>query len=247
MTTPTEKKIILVTGANKGIGFATVRACARAGHTVLLGSRDPRRGAEAVARLAADDLAASPVQLDVTDPASVDAAAARVEAEHGRLDILVNNAGIARDRLRPPEELPITDLREVYETNVFGVVAMTNAMLPLLRKAPHPVIGNVGSGLGTMAFLTEPPPALAQYAQLLAYSSSKAALNAVTLIYARALAAEGIAVNVLSPGFCATDLNNFRGTTSAQQGGEWIAEQVLIRSAGASGQFFNETGGTYSW
>jgi NAD(P)-dependent dehydrogenase (short-subunit alcohol dehydrogenase family) len=98
-----------------------------------------------------------------------------------------------------------------------------------------------------MAFLADPPPDLQEFAWLLGYNSSKAALNAVTLIYARSLAEEGIAVNALSPGFCATDLNNFRGTSSAEQGGDWIAEQVLTRSAGATGLFFNETGGTYPW
>jgi NAD(P)-dependent dehydrogenase (short-subunit alcohol dehydrogenase family) len=242
-----EERIILVTGGNKGIGFATVRACARAGHTVLLGSRDLQRGDEAVARLGAEGLVASLIHLDVTDQVSVDAAAEVVRAKHGRLDVLVNNAGITRDRRRHPGELPVADFREIYETNVFGVVAVTNAMLPLLRRSSHAVIGNVSSGLGTVAFLADPPPDLQEFAWLLGYNSSKAALNAVTLIYARSLADDGITVNALSPGFCATDLNNFRGTSSAQQGGEWIAEQVLTRSAGATGLFFNETGGTYPW
>jgi NAD(P)-dependent dehydrogenase (short-subunit alcohol dehydrogenase family) len=242
-----EARIILVTGGNKGIGFATVRACARAGHTVLLGARDPQRGDEAVARLGADGLVASLVHLDVADQASVDAAAEVVRAKHGRLDVLVNNAGITRDRRRHPGELPVADFREIYETNVFGVVAVTNAMLPLLRRSAHAVIGNVSSGLGTMAFLADPPPEMKEFARLLGYNSSKAALNAVTLVYARALADDGITVNALSPGFCATDLNNFSGTSSAEQGGDWIAEQVLTRSAETTGVFFDETGGTYPW
>jgi len=130
----TDAKIVLVTGGTKGIGLGTCRALARDGHTVLLGARDPDRGVAAAASVPG----ARAVPLDVTDTASVDAAAALIDAEYGRLDVLVNNAGISRDRGNPPTEMPVADLRAVYETNVVGVVAVINAMLPLLRRSAAP-------------------------------------------------------------------------------------------------------------
>jgi len=143
-------------------------------------------------------------------------AAKLIDAEYGRLDILINNTAITRDRRRQPGDLPVADLREIYETNVFGVVALTNALLPLLRRSPAGYIGNVSSGLGTFAFLSDIPAESGQYANLLGYNSSKAALNAITLIYANSLHAEGITVNALSPGFFATDLNNHSGHLSPE-------------------------------
>jgi NAD(P)-dependent dehydrogenase (short-subunit alcohol dehydrogenase family) len=243
----TDHKIILITGANKGIGFAAARELARAGHTVLLGARDPGRGAEAAAELTAQDLDVRFVHLDVTDPDTIKAAAGLIDAEYRRLDVLVNNAGISRDRPHPPAELPVAALRETYETNVFGVVAVTNAMLPLLRRSPAGHIGNVSSGLGTVGFLTDPDSPLWRYANLLGYNSSKAALNAITLIYAHSLRDAGIRVNALSPGFCATDLNGHTGHLSADEGGAHIARQVLLPGEDTTGVFLNENGGTYPW
>jgi NAD(P)-dependent dehydrogenase (short-subunit alcohol dehydrogenase family) len=247
MTIPTDNKIVLVTGANKGIGFAAARELAQAGHTVLLGSRDPERGSAAAAELAEQGRDVRFVRLDVTDPETIAAAADLIEAEYRRLDILINNAGISRDRPHPPTELPVAALREIYETNVFGVVAVTNAMLPLLRKSPAGYIGNVSSGLGTVAFLTDPNSPLWQYANLLGYNSSKAALNAITLIYANTLREAGIKVNALSPGFCATDLNNHTGHLTAAEGGAHITRQVIMPGDGPTGVFLNENGGTYPW
>jgi NAD(P)-dependent dehydrogenase (short-subunit alcohol dehydrogenase family) len=241
------EKIVLITGANKGIGFATARVLARSGHTVLLGARDIDRGTAAVRQLTADGLDARLVHLDVTDPDTITAAAALIEGDWGRLDVLVNNAGIARDRPYPPAELPVGALRETYETNVFGVVAVTNAMLPLLRKSPAGYIGNVSSALGTMALLGDPDSPLWQYANLLAYNSSKAALNAVTLMYAHALRPDGITVNAVSPGYVATDLNNHSGHLTAEQAGEHIARQVTRPDTAATGVFLHENGGTYPW
>jgi NAD(P)-dependent dehydrogenase (short-subunit alcohol dehydrogenase family) len=247
MTANADRKIVLITGANKGIGFATARELGRAGHTVLLGARDPGRGEAAAAELADEGLDARFVRLDVTDPGLIAAAAGLIGAEYGRLDILVNNAGITRDRPYPPSELPVTALREIFETNVLGVVAVTNAMLPLLRKSPAACIGNVSSGLGTVAFLTDPDSPWWQYSTLLGYNSSKAALNAITLIYARELGGAGIRVNALSPGFCATDLNNHAGHSSAAEGGARIARQVTLPADGPTGVFIGEDGGTYPW
>lgn len=247
MTTATDNKIVLITGANKGIGLAAAREIARAGHTVLLGARDPGRGTEAAADLAAQGLDVRFVRLDVTDPETIKAAADLIDTEYGRLDILVNNAGISRDRPHPPTELPVTALRETYETNVFGVVAVTNAMLPLLRRSPAGHIGNVSSGLGTVDFLSTPDSPLWRYANLLGYNSSKAALNAITLIYANSLRDAGIRVNALSPGFCATDLNGHSGPLTAAEGGAHIARQVLSPDERTTGVFLNENGGTYPW
>ncbi len=240
----TENRIVLITGANKGIGFATAREFGRAGHTVLLGARDEQLGKAAAEELAEFDVRF--VRLDVTDPKTATAAADVAAREYGRLDVLINNAGISRDRPYGPADLPVAALREVYEVNVFGVVAVTNAMLPLLRRSAHGYIGNVSSGLGTVAFLTDPDQPLWNYANLLAYNSSKAALNAVTLIYANTLREAGIRVNALSPGFCATDLNNNTGTASAAEGGAAIVREVL-GSAELTGVFLSEEGGTYPW
>ncbi|MGI5287259.1 SDR family NAD(P)-dependent oxidoreductase [Nonomuraea polychroma] len=230
-------KIALITGANKGIGFATARVLGEDGWTVLVGARDQERGMKAAA-----ELGTRFVRLDVTDPATIEAAAALIDAEYGRLDLLINNAAINRGLPEELTTLPIADLREVYETNVLGVVAVTNAMLPLLRKSPAGRIANVSSGLGTFAYLTNPD----EFGTLLAYNSSKAALNAVTLMYAHALRDTPITVNAVSPGFCATDLNNHLGVLTADEGGEHIARQATMADA-PSGAFLSELGGTYSW
>jgi NAD(P)-dependent dehydrogenase (short-subunit alcohol dehydrogenase family) len=239
--------IALITGANKGIGLETARLLGARGMTVLLGCRDEERGRAAEADLRAGGADAHAIGLDVTDEDGVRAAAKRIDDTYGLLDILVNNAGIAMgDGDGRPSGTTLATLRTVFDTNVFGVVAVTNAMLPLLRRSAAGYIGNVSSGLGTIALLTDHDSGWAQYANLLGYNSSKAALNAVTLIYARSLAADGIRVNALSPGFVATDLNRHTGHLPAAQGGANIAEQIL-RDGTATGQFLSETGGTHPW
>ncbi|WP_033348547.1 SDR family oxidoreductase [Kitasatospora aureofaciens] len=240
-------RIVLITGANKGIGLATAGELARAGHTVLIGARDPERGTAAATGLAEQGLDARPVRLDVTDPATIAAAAELIAAEYGRLDTLVNNAGITRDFGTTPETLPLDDLRETYETNVFGVVAVTNAMLPLLRRSPAGLIGNVSSGLGSSAVLTDLDHPAGEHTMLLGYNTSKAALNAVTLVYARSLRDAGIKVSSLEPGHCATDLNHHSGPSSVEEGGRRIARQLGEALAGPSGQFFHPEGGNYPW
>ena len=239
----TDHKVVLITGANKGIGFATAQEFRRAGHTVLLAARDEQPGKAAAAKIGARFL-----RLDVTDQHTIDAAAQAIASEHGRLDVLINNAGISRDRdFHPdPTRLPVTSVRAVYEVNVFGVVAVTNAMLPLLRESADGYIGNVSSGLGTIDFLANPDHPLRDYAHLLGYNSSKAALNAITLIYATALRSAGIRVNALSPGFCATDLNRHSGTSTAAEGGAAIVREVL-GSGERTAAFLSEDGGSYSW
>ncbi|WP_019632890.1 SDR family NAD(P)-dependent oxidoreductase [Actinomadura atramentaria] len=241
----TTNKIVLITGANKGIGFAAARELGRRGHTVLLGARDETRGQAAADTLAGEGLDVRFVRLDVTDPGSAEAAARLIEVEHGRLDILINNAGITRPHPSPPTAQSLDDLRAIYETNVFGVVTVTNAMLPLLRRGREAVIGNVTSGLGAISFLSAPDEELRPYAHLIGYNSSKAALNAVTLIFADELRGEGIRVNALSPGFCATDLNHHRGRDSAAEGGARIARAALEETR--TGVFCDENGGVYPW
>lgn len=229
--------IALITGANKGIGFETARALGSAGITVLLGSRSPERGEKAAAELTADGLDARFVHLDVTDEDSIRQAAGRLD----QLDILVNNAGIAPDEASVlPSATPISALRHTYETNVFGVVAVTNAMLPLLRRSPEGRIVNVSSELGSLALLTDPDSPFFPL-NLLAYNSSKTALNGITIAYAKELADTPIKVNAANPGYCATDLNAHTGFRSAAQGAAEIVRLATLTPDGPTGTF---TGGS---
>ncbi|MEV4107112.1 SDR family oxidoreductase [Nonomuraea sp. NPDC049695] len=238
--------IALITGANKGIGYATARVLGKAGYVVLIGARDHERGTKAASQLAAEGLDARFVHLDVTDLDTVESAATSIDREYGRLDLLINNAAISRDQERTPSRLPVAALREVYETNVIGVVAVTNAMLPLLRRSEAGRVVNVSSGLGTFAFLADEKSEWRPYATLLGYNSSKAALNAVTLIYAEELRDTPIKVYAVSPGFCATDLNGHLGVLTADEGGEHVARQATMPDA-PTGVFLSEEGGTYPW
>ena len=238
-----DKRVALVTGANKGIGREIARGLAQSGFTVLAAARNRQRGAQAVAELADDGLDVRFQQLDVTDEPSIFAAADRVEQEFGRLDVLVNNAGISADLAVAPSLTALDDVRRVYETNVFGVVAVTNAMLPLLRKSDAARIVNVSSRLGSMAGQTAPNTPLGLF---LAYSSSKSALNAITVHYARELAETQIKVNAGTPGLVATDLNGFKGTRTPAQGAKVLVELALLASDGPTGGFFDEDG-PVSW
>src|SRR6266498_4751827 len=183
--------IALITGANKGIGFETARLLGARGMTVLVGARDADRGEQAERALRGGGADAHFVWLDVTDEKSVHRAAEWVDTEYGRLDILVNNAGIARaDGRGLPSDTTLATLREVYETNVFGVIAVTNAMLPLLRRAPAARIVNLSTELGSFAYLGDPDGPWAPYLSI-AYGTSKTALNAITLMYANELRGTG--------------------------------------------------------
>ena len=224
----TSGKVALVTGANKGIGKETARQLAALGITVWLGARDDERGRAAEAELEAEGGDVRRVVLDVTDPATIAAAVERIVAERGQLDILVNNAGVSvAGAWNPPSATPVEAVRAVYEVNVFGAIAVTNAVLPLLCRSPAGRIVNVSSQLGSLELASGPPdPAYGEGALLLAYNSSKAALDMVTLLYARELRNTPIKVNAASPGFCATDLNDFRGHLSPAEGAK-----VLVRAA----------------
>jgi NAD(P)-dependent dehydrogenase (short-subunit alcohol dehydrogenase family) len=242
-------RIALVTGANKGIGWHVARQLGEAGVTVLVGSRDPERGRAAVDQFTEQGLAVQLVVLDVTDADSVAAAAEQVTDEHGRLDILVNNAGIGSGTTKP-SELPLADLRRVYETNVFGVVTVTNAFVPLLRRSTAPRIVNVSSGLGSLTMMAASDQRWAAL-NVPAYQSSKAALNALTLLYSRELAPDGFRVNVVNPGYRATELGGANATDpragDPAEGAAAVVALALIGDDGPTGQFHTDTGGTLPW
>src|SRR6266498_3934977 len=211
-----QPRVALITGANKGIGFEIARQLAKRGHLMLLGARDEDRGRQAAARLSAEGLDVRLLSIDVTRAETVAAAARLIAEQVGRLDVLVNNAGIAGGRAAPSA----TDLalvRGVFETNVFGVIAVTQAMLPLLRASPAPRIVNVSSEMGSLTELSDPRSATAAYNNV-AYPPSKSALNAVTIAFANELRATPIKVNSACPGFTATDLNQNRGHRTVEQG-----------------------------
>ncbi|MGR6317573.1 SDR family oxidoreductase [Micromonospora soli] len=240
--------IALITGANKGIGLATARQLGARGMTVLLGARDAGRGREAERALRAEEIDARFMPLDVTDEASAAAVAELVEREYGQLDVLVNNAGIVRaDGSALPSETTLGTLREVYETNVFGVVAVTNALLPLLRKAPAARIVNVSSEVGSIAVMTDPQGALFALTSV-PYPSSKAALNMVTAMYAKELRDTPVKVNAANPGYCATDLNGHSGFRTAEAGAEVSVHLATLPEDGPSGLLWGfqmDAGGGY--
>jgi NAD(P)-dependent dehydrogenase (short-subunit alcohol dehydrogenase family) len=240
-----EPKVALVTGANKGIGYEIARGLGAAGVTVLVGARDAARGEEAAEKLAAEGYTAVPVVLDVTDPLSVSAAAARVEREYGRLDILVNNAGILIERGQRPSQVPVEALARTFATNVYAIVALTNALLPLIRRSAAGRIVNLSSGLGSLALTSDPDGPFAAF-PLLAYNASKSALNSVTVSYANELRDTGIKVNAADPGYCATDLNGHAGPRTPAQGAISAVRLATLPDDGPTAGFFSEDG-TEPW
>jgi NAD(P)-dependent dehydrogenase (short-subunit alcohol dehydrogenase family) len=225
--------IALITGANKGIGLETARQLGARGVTVLAGARDEALGRQAETALRQGGADARFVPLDVTSEKSVRQAADWIEKEYGRLDILVNNAGIARGG--PPSETDLDAMREVYETNVFGVIMVTNAMLPMLRRAPAPRIVNVSSEVGSITSMTDPASPLAQMPAGLAYPSSKSALNMITAMYAKELRDTPVKVNAANPGYTATDLNRHSGFRSVAEGAEASVHLATLPADGPSG------------
>jgi NAD(P)-dependent dehydrogenase (short-subunit alcohol dehydrogenase family) len=234
----------LVTGATGGIGLHITRQFAERGWTVLVGARDAARGAEVAAQFGG-----RPLLLNVTDEDSIAAAAAVVS----ELDVLVNNAGISLDTGAPVTHTDVEVFRRTYETNVFGVVTVTNAFLPALRRSAHPRIVNVSSGTGSLTWSTGPNPQFDYQAagtgSGAAYRSSKAALNALTVFYAQALADDGVNVNALAPGLRATNLN----PQAAAAGGDpaeaaaGAVRLALLPDDGPTGQLFSWDGTVVPW
>lgn len=228
----------LITGANRGIGFEAARALRAAGHTIFLASRDAESG-----RRVADEIGAHPIQLDITDDASVAAAAKTVEAEGG-LDVLVNNAGIAPEWGEDNIPVGAADLtadlmRRTFETNVFGTVRVLHAFLPLLRRSAAPVVVNVSSSLGSLTRIS----AREDYAGV-AYPASKAAVNMLTVQYAKAF--PDMRINAVEPGFTSTNLNRFHGTQTPARGAEIIVRMARVAPDGPTGGYF-EAAGPLPW
>ncbi|MEV5955816.1 SDR family NAD(P)-dependent oxidoreductase [Streptomyces sp. NPDC051987] len=221
-----------ITGANKSLGFETARRLGEAGHTVLLGARDRERG-QAAAQL----LGARFVQIDVTDDASVQAAAADVAAHEGTVDVLINNAGVL-GKVGPVEEYTAADMSAVLEVNVVGLVRVTHAFLPLLRTSPNPVIVNVSSGMGSFGMTQDPARIESQYALPL-YSASKAAVTMLTTQYAKEL--KDVKVNAADPGQTATDFTGGLGHSVAY-GAESIVTLATVGPDGPTGQFVDRSG-----
>lgn len=239
----TQTRIALVTGANKGIGFEIARKLAGAGVHVLIGSRDRARGDAAAAVLTDEGVAAESLHLDLDSAEAIAAAAATIESRFGRLDILVNNAGIFDFGDAAPGKASVEAVRRVMEVNFIGTLAVTQAMLPLLRAAPGATIVNLSSSMGSLAENADPEaPYYSQ--RFIGYNASKAALNMLTIQLHEELQAEGIKVNSVSPGFVKTDLTGGYGEMTPEEGARLPAEYAL--EAEVSGRFL-EPGGQTPW
>jgi NAD(P)-dependent dehydrogenase (short-subunit alcohol dehydrogenase family) len=235
-----EQTIALVTGANKGIGYEIAAGLGALGWSVGVGGRDEERREAAVAKLCAAGADAFGVPLDVTDDASVAAAAGLMEERAGRLDVLVNNAGVTGGMPQEPTRVDLAAVRTVVETNVLGVIRVTNAMLPLLRRSASPRIVNMSSAVGSITRQSTPGAETGPISA--AYAPSKTFLNALTVQYAKELRDTNILINAACPGYCATDLNGFRGVRTPEQGAAIAIRLATLPGDGPSGGFFEDAG-----
>jgi len=227
----------LITGANKGLGKETARQLIAVGHTVYIGARDEDRG-----RTAAEELGARFVRLDVTNDASVAAARKQIEADGG-LDVLINNAGIEGrlpdNGIVSPADTTAEEIRTIFDTNVFGMIRVTHAFLPLLQKSPGPVIVNLSSGLASLTDLSD-PDSYTHFYPGVSYPASKATVNAITIQFAKAF--PGMRINAVDPGYTNTDLNGRTGTQTVEEGAEIIVGMAQTGAAGPTGTFVSAHG-----
>jgi NAD(P)-dependent dehydrogenase (short-subunit alcohol dehydrogenase family) len=249
-----DKRIALVTGANQGVGFQVAKALVTNGVTVLVGSRNFARGEAAAEEIGPGAVA---LQLDVTDRVSIATAAERIRKEFGRLDLLVNNAAISNTRkgslslqeyrkITRPSIASLDEIRAVWETNVFGALAVYQAMLPLLRESSEARIVNVSSGVGSLTSNADPShPFHASYSPV--YPASKTALNAITLAMMIELESTGIKVNLVSPGFTKTNLNGYEGTESVEDGSREVVRVALLGPDGPTDTFTRWENVTIPW
>lgn len=233
-------KLALVTGANKGIGFEIARGLGQKGATVLLGARNAQAGEDAAARLRDEGLDAHFLSIDVTDETSIAAAASHIATDWGRLDILVNNAAVSLEKNVPPSGTDLALMRQTYEANVFGLVAVTQAMLPLLRKAPAGRIVNMSTGLASLT-LSSGRDAPFSFSRLLAYNTSKTAVNGITVQFANELLDTPIKVNAANPGLCATDLSSGKGRPPSE-GAAVAVGLALLGEDGPTGGLYGDQG-----
>ena len=235
------KKIALVTGANKGIGFEVAHQLAASGCTVLLGARNKPLGEEAAATLKREGCDVRYLPIDLNDPAMIATAAKDIDADFGHLDVLVNNAGIVGEGDGLPSSSSLDAIERAFRVNFLGSVAVTQAMLPWLRKASSARIVNVSSGLGSLTKSGDPAWTHVA-AKYLGYAASKAALNMLTVQLAYELRGTSIKVNSVDPGYTATDLNQHRGTQSIPEGSQEIIRLALLPDDGPTGTFSNAQG-----
>jgi NAD(P)-dependent dehydrogenase (short-subunit alcohol dehydrogenase family) len=247
--------VVLVTGANQGIGLQIAKELVNHGFSVLVGSRDPARGKAAAGEVGSGAYA---LELDVTSQASITAAAQRVRTEFGRLDVLIQNAAVSHTRKLPGQSIEeysrmtrtsnvsLDEMRAVWDTNVFGVLAVYQAMLPILRETPGARIINVSSGVGSLTTNSDPAfPYRSIFGPV--YPASKTALNALTVAMALELEAEGIKVNAVSPGFTKTTLNGYAGTESVEEGAREVVRVALLGNDSPTGTFMRWENQAIPW
>ena len=234
-------KVALITGANKGIGLEVARQLAQAGFIVLVGARDLIKGAEAAALLAAEGLQAETIALDVTEPGTITLASETIQQKYGRLDILINNAGVVSPGDGPSSRSTLESIERTLQTNFLGAIAVTQAMLPLLRLAPAARIVNVSSGLGSLAIAGDHDSPYAAY-KFIGYAASKAALNMFTVHLAYELRDTAIKVNSADPGYTATDINHNQGTQTIPEGAAEAIRLALLPADGPTGTFSDAQG-----
>ena len=237
-------KTVLITGANKGIGFETARQLAELDYFVYLGSRDREKGSKAQEELHSKGLRnVDVVELDVTRSESIKRAKQTLETKISNLDVLINNAGIRGKVPQLASNIPLEVMREVFETNFFGVIQVTQAFIPLLEKSEVPVIVNVTSDLGSLTLRSDPDSTIYHFERA-CYGPSKTAVNAYTVALAVELKDSKFKVNCVNPGYTATDFNDFKGIKPVAQGAAVIVKYALLDEGGPTGKYFSEEGET---